>query len=1130
LSNFQFLQNEWAELHENAIQAEGLLNDDPRSACFYARRSLEVLVRWLYDSDPAYTYPYNDSLNSLIKDANFQGNVPLSISLKADYIRRQGNTAVHSTRAVRKSEAFQTVKELFHLCYWLARTYTRGDPAKVPAKFDESLIPPSRTKVHKQSAVQLQALQADLEARDAQLREQQKQLTAYKEKITALQAQVQVNRETNSRVVVDHDYNEAETRKYLIDVLLKESGWDPHAPNAAEYRVEGMPNQRGTGYVDYVLWGADGLPLAVVEAKRTTASPEKGRQQAKLYADCLENQFKRRPVIFYTNGLDTWLWDDTQYPPRKVQGFYTVDELERMIQRRTLAKSPTSIAPKTDIVERYYQLQAIRSICEHLEKRYRRALLVMATGTGKTRVSIALVDVLMRAGWVKNVLFLADRTSLVKQALGAFKRHLPECNPVSVLDGKEEARHARVVLSTYQSMMGMIDSVDDRQQKYFGSGHFDLVIIDEAHRSVYHKFGAIFDYFDSLLIGLTATPKDDVDRNTYQLFNLEDGVPNFNYDLEQAVQDGYLVPPRAISVPLKFLRQGIKYDELGDDEKLEWELLDWGENAPPDHVTAASLNRWLFNQDTVDQVLMNIMEHGIKVKGGDRLGKTIIFAKNHPHAEFILERFNANYPEQAGRFAQVIDNYVNYAQSLIDDFSKKDDPPHIAISVDMLDTGIDIPEAVNLVFFKAVHSKTKFLQMIGRGTRLCPDLFGPGEDKREFVIFDYCQNFEYFNENPRGYEGREQIPLQQQLFQRRLDLIEFMQADFTGSYDDLLKTYRDDLHEIVAGLNLENFIVRPQRKYVEPFRNRARWDQLTSEDIANLDRYVSGLPLPNENDEEAAKRFDLLVFSLQLAILEGNVRKQNTFQNRIMRAANNLLQMTSIPLVRAQVPLLQRLLEDDYWQEVSILGLNDLREPLRGLMNFIRQTQQNPLFTDFQDEIREGEVIYIVDTGGGVNVEQYQRKVQHFLQAHLSNRVIRKVRFAMQLTKEDLNELEEMFFSAEGIGDREAFRRIYGENKSLPAFVRSLAGLDRGAAKAAFSDFLDTSIFTADQITFINYIIDHLAANGSISEELLYEDPFTDLNDMGVDGVFSEPEVLSIFNIIRRINETIPGFRMRTAG
>jgi type I restriction enzyme R subunit len=769
MSNFAFLQPEWRGLHEAAAKAEGLANGDARASCFYARRCLEITVAWLYKNDKSLRLPYQDQLSALIHEPTFRQTVGEAIFAKARVIKDLGNLAVHSTRTIRRFDALRATTELFHICYWVARTYSR-DKVPPPALTFKTELLPRTGPIPQQTLDQLKGLEAQLHQKDEKLSLLLADKNNLDEELKKLREEVAAVKKANAAIPDTHNYSEAETRDYFIDLLVKEAGWALDKPEDIEYEVTGMPNAKGKGYVDYVLWGDDHKPLGLVEAKRTKHDARVGQQQAKLYADCLEKEFKQRPIIFYSNGYEHWIWDDTNHPPRSVQGFYKKAELELLIQRRRTRKSLAQTPISKEIVERFYQDRAIKRIGEALEEHHqRKALVVMATGAGKTRTVIALVDLLMRANWVKQVLFLADRIALVRQAVKAFKSHLPDAPPVNLITDKDAA--GRIFVSTYPTMMGLIDDARDGQRR-FGVGHFDLVIIDEAHRSVYQKYRAIFDYFDSLLVGLTATPKNEIDRNTYSLFDLEQGVPTDAYPLDEAVKDGFLVPMKAVSVPLKFQRQGIKYDDLSDEEKEQWDALEWNdEGIIPDKVEAAAVNRWLFNEDTVDRVLKHLMTQGQKVAGGDRLGKTIIFAKNNDHAEFIAERFNNSYPHYQGAFARVITFKTDYAQTLIDDFSIKEKAPHIAISVDMLDTGIDVPEVVNLVFFKLVRSKTKFWQMIGRGTRLCPDLFGPGQDKKFFYVFDYCQNLEFFSQDPETTAGVSSEPLSKRLFKARLGII-----------------------------------------------------------------------------------------------------------------------------------------------------------------------------------------------------------------------------------------------------------------------------------------------------------------------------------------------------------------------
>lgn len=917
MSQFAFLQTEFAEVYGLARKAETLALSDPRGACFHARLALESAVKWMYDNDRSLRSPYDTALSALIHEGTFRAAVGNALVTKARIIKDLGNKAVHETRPVPPQNAIICVRELFHFSYWLVRTYGRGPKPDAALAFNPDALPRA-VQVEASTLAKLQALAKEREAAARTLAEEQaarikseEDRAALDAEVKRLQAEIAAVKAANEKTADTHDYNEAETRDTFIDLLLAEAGWPLDQPRDREYPCKGMPSTSGDGFVDYVLWGDDGKPLAVIEAKRTKRDARVGQQQAKLYADCLEAEFGVRPLIFYTNGYEHWLWDDERYPPRAVHGFYKKDELELWRQRKANRRALTATSIDADIVERYYQTRAIRRVGEVFEKDHqRKALLVMATGSGKTRTVIALIDQLMRANWCKRVLFLADRVALVKQAHNNFKAHLPSAPSANLIEKhdpkKNDHNGARVCVATYPTMMGLIDEMQNGQRLY-GPGHFDLIVIDEAHRSIYRKYRAIFDYFDSLLVGLTATPRDEIDRDTYSLFELERGVPTDAYDLDEAVADGFLVPPTAVSVPLKFQREGIKYDELSDEDKEKWDILEWEGGLPGGMVEANAINKWLFNADTVDKVLEHLMTHGLKVAEGDRLGKTIVFAKNHDHAVFIAERFDANYPHLAGQFARVIDFKTEYAQSLIDDFSTADKAPHIAISVDMLDTGIDVPEVVNLVFFKIVRSKTKFWQMIGRGTRLCPDLFGPGRHKDNFLIFDFCQNFEFFNQNPKVTDGALGVSLGQRLFAARVALAGFVQdlpdGERTERLAQLERDVRTRLFDEISGMTLDNFLVRAKRKAVEHFQQADAWLALSGEDRDTLIHDIAGLPSAFEDNDIAAKQFDYIVLSGQLALLQ----QQASFigcKEKVMALAARLEELGNVPMVAAEMALI----------------------------------------------------------------------------------------------------------------------------------------------------------------------------------------------------------------------------------
>jgi type I restriction enzyme, R subunit len=954
--------------------------------------------------------------------------------------------------------------------------------------------------------------------------------------IKALQAEVAKAKAANTKVPDPHDYDEATTRDTFIDLLLSEAGWTFTKPGFdTEYPVTGMPNNSGDGFVDYVLWGDDRKPLGIVEAKRTKRDPRVGQQQAKLYADCLEKEFGQRPIIFYTNGYEHHIWDDRRYPPREIQGFLTKDELELAIRRRTTLKPLSSADIDPAIVERFYQTRAIRRVAESFEKDHlRRALLVMATGSGKTRTVIALSDLLMKANWARRILFLADRVALVNQSVNAYKKFLGSASPVNLVTDKNAT--GRVYVSTYPTMIGLIDEAKDGKKR-FGPGHFDLIIIDEAHRSVYRKYGAIFDYFDSLLVGLTATPKDEIDRDTYRLFDLQRGVPTDAYGLDEAVKDGFLVPPKAVSVPLKFQREGITYNDLPEEEKEAWDATDWDEDGSvPPRVESAAVNKWLFNEDTVDKALEYLMIRGTKVAAGDRLGKTIIFAKNHDHAAFIVERFDVNYPHLKGSFARVIDFKTEYAQSLIDEFSQSDKAPHIAVSVDMLDTGIDVPEVVNLVFFKIVRSKTKFWQMIGRGTRLRPDLFGPGKHKEYFKVFDFCQNFEFFNQNPDLTDGSSAASLTERLFTSRVQLVgeidelvgpkgthplvaeasskvETLPEKAITQHCHLRRSIAGRLVEEVASMSLDNFIVRPKRKYVEKYASAEAWTNLSIDERTELIEQVAGLPSALVDEDLAAKQFDLLILRTQLSILRHEASFSG-YRQKILQIAALLEELSNVPMVAKELALILEIQTDEYWQDVSAPALETVRRRLRELVKLIELKKRPIIYTDFEDEIGPGSEITVQGVNVGTDMDRFRLKARHFLKGNENHIAVLKLKRNEALTPLDLAELEKVFVTAGAHSKEIDHIRADG---GLGLFVRTLVGLEREAAKHAFDGFLAGKALSSDQIEFLNMVIDHLTERGAMDPRLLYDSPFTDIDPLGIAGVFNEPEIQEVISILGEV-------------
>jgi type I restriction enzyme R subunit len=1022
-------------------------------------------------------------------------------------IRKLGNAAVHTNARIKPQEALYALQLLHGFIGWITMIYGEETPPVRP--FDESLLPREAGK--DKSKEELQKLELAFHSQQSELKKLQDELASIK----ALKTH------NSAFVPPPIDPNEDLTRKIYIDTLLREAGWDPFGVNVPEYPVKNcMPQANGSngdGKVDYVLWGDDGRPVAVVEAKRTSRDPRVGQHQAKCYADCLQKEYGQRPVIFYTNGFQTWIWDDTDYAPREVFGFYTRDELQTLIQRRIFKKPLASQKINDDITDRYYQHEAIRKIAEVLENKHREALLVMATGVGKTRVAASLIDFLSKANWAKRILFLADRNALVHQAKTSMNDNLPHLPAVDLTKEKED-ESSRIVFSTYQTMINMIDGEVDGDNRYYSIGHFDLIIFDEIHRSVYNRYKSIFKYFDGIRIGLTATPKMEADRDTYALFNVEPNNPTYAYELDQAVNDGFLVPPRAISVPIKFQRKGIKYEELSEEEKLKYEeqFTDPVTGEFPDEIDSSALNKWLFNADTVDKVLGHLMVNGIKVEGGDKLGKTIIFARSHKHARFIEDRFNIQYPQYKGDFLKVIDYQEEYKYDLLNKFKGKQNMPQVAVSVDMLDTGIDVPEVANLVFFKPVRSSAKFWQMIGRGTRLCKDLFGFGIDKKEFMIFDFCENFEFFNNKPKGIEGTSGKSLSQRLFELRLRLSFVLQNQDETELKEYGRALLQGLILQTQSLNTDSFIVRQHWREVEKYKDPNAWNALTDLDIKELFDHIA--PLMAETDQdEMAKRFDALMLDIQLSVLNEE-KKQAGLIQKVVITAGKLAKKAGIPSVAKKMDFIQDAQNKTFWTAGDIPAIERLRTELRELIKFIDFESTVIYYTMFEDEF-EGDAQVHPLVYGFNDLDAYKRKVEQYLKQHSNHFAIHKIRNNIQITEGELVELERMLFEQGELGTKDEFVKAYGE-QPLGKFIRGIVGLDANAAKLAFGEILGGQTLNSQQIRFMDTIINFFTVKGVIEPAMLFEPPFTDINTSGIMGVFDEITSSRIISLIEGVNHT----------
>lgn len=896
------------------------------------------------------------------------------------------------------------------------------------------------------------------------------------------------------------DISEAETRRRFIDRMLREAGWDVldskgdtiEGKACIEIEVTGMPSNTGKGYADYVLFGNDSTPLAVIEAKRTSKDVKAGKHQAELYADCLERRYHVRPVIYYTNGFEIYCIDGLGYPPRKLLAFHSKRDLELIMSRRELYADGrpyiTDFSINEEISDRYFQKRAIKKLCEWFNAKHRRGLLVMATGTGKTRTAISLVDVMQRNRRIKNTLFLADRIALVDQAAKQFAKWLHDTDTTVLSDKTTDIDpNARITFSTYNTMINYVNS----DQKPFSIGRFDLIIIDEAHRSVFGKFGDIFRYFDSLLVGLTATPRDQMDKSTYKLLDLDSGEPTDCYEYEEAIQDGYLVKNIPKIRNSKVVNEGIKYDELSDDEKQQLEQVweyeqankDPDEEWVPRNINEQEIFKYIYNDDTVDKMLQDLMTNGLKVQSGELIGKTIIFAMNTPTAKLIVERFNVLYPEYGNGFCEQIDYSINHAKDLIKNFSFRDKVPQIAVSVDMLDTGIDVHDILNLVFFKRVRSRIKFLQMIGRGTRLCPDIFGAGKDKECFYIFDWGGNFKYFGENPQEITTVNPISLTERLFGVRADIACVLQApqyqddDFAKGLHDELKTI---LQTDVGKLNDAHIAVRDYQRTVEKYRDPASWQYISEVDVLELKNDIAPL-LPKSLENELAKKFDLLSLYVQLGLID-EAFDSRRHERQIIDIADALRKRASIPDIQAKTPLLNEIMTSAYWENKTLASIENMRKQIRDLLKYLIGDSGKTFTVSIDDIITDG------GDAGEINTTiTYREKLLDFLTRQRNHPVLQKIHNLERLSSADIDELERILWQE--LGTKEDYERYLRRdqmtaNIPVAAFIRKVVGLDRRKAITLFSDFISANTLSAEQEEFINNILNYVCQNGDMEKKV----------------------------------------------
>jgi len=1115
--NFEFLRAKRAVLADLAGFAERYAHEDPASSLIKQRSFVEHVVTAIYERYRLRP-PYSDNLNDLMNAESFRQSVPEVVQNKLHTVRKAGNHAAHPRRPITIQFSLECLAQLFDIARWFHVQVDGGDRSAAP-KFVPPPPEPEGSAKTKDALEKLRLAEAKYESVLAALEEETRKRLEAERAATEHATELNKLKEEGQKVASFLQFNEETTRRRLIDQALIAAGWNVGLNGAnteqvrQEVRLTTMPTPTGEGYADYVLYGDDGKPLAVIEAKRTAKDARVGAEQARMYAVCLEKETGVRPVIFFTNGVDVFLWDDAQgYPFRKVYGFFSKDSLEYLTHQRANKKALATVEPNLAIANRMYQLEAVKRVCERFSSNFRKALVVQATGTGKTRVAISLCDVLMRAGWVKRILFLCDRRELRRQADRVFKEFMPGEPRVIVDSSTGSDRDKRIYLATYPAMMRCFEDFD--------VGFFDLIIADESHRSIYKKFRALFQYFDALEVGLTATPVRFIERNTYELFGCEDRDPTSHFSFEDAIQSKppFLAPLRVMAVSTKFRREGFRYKDMTAAQQAELE--DQDPQAEAVDYDSEDLDKYFFNRDTTRAIWRSLMDSGIRESTGSHVGKTIVFARSHAHAVHLAEVFSDMYPQYGSTFCRVIDNQEPKADQLIDDFKNPDSELTIAISVDMLDTGIDVPEVVNLVFAKPVRSFVKFWQMIGRGTRLRKDLFGPGRDKTEFLIFDHWQNFWFFDEKYKETQPSPQKSLLQHLFETRVELA-------AVALDKMDQTTFEAAAALILGdiraVRDTNAIdARDKWMELELLADGDRVHHFAAATKADLLSIVAPLQhLRSIRGDEDAYRFDLLMTRLELELLRGGPSAPKVLDLRArVEEAVELLAKNLAP-VKAKAEEIQQVRSKDFWAAVEVHHLEGLRRELRGIMKYQQLPPTRRVAPQVFDVTDDGHLseTYIPKLEG-LDLVEYKRRVESVLREHFAeNPTLQRIRTGKNVRDDELEELARLVLE---VDDKANVKHLVGHDpetrRSLLTVFRGLVGLDAAAVEQAFSAFVHKHLrLSSQQLRFLQLLQNHIAQNGGIELERLYEPPFTTLHAESMDGLFQEPgdvdELLAILSV-----------------
>ncbi|MGF6905906.1 DEAD/DEAH box helicase family protein [Fusobacterium sp. PH5-44] len=1124
-ANFDFLINkkEYTLFSEACIKTERILSTSLTMCILGSYEALELAVRWVYSVENISSRDKYKTLEEFISDPLFVSLVDKKVYLKLPYIIKLWKYTLESDDNLTKDDGVLALSILFEFVTWIDYTYGLE---YFPRELKEEDIPVDIiTSINEEMALENRSI---LQKNREEIKKFQDQVTSVGQYFVSKKV---TNRET--RKFVPNDFDTMSVREYYIDLDLKFAGWDLEidVKKGIQYTIGNMVDGKEKIAIDYVLLGKDGLPLAIIEGKYSLEDFEYGRKRALKYAAHIGNDMRRIPVVFLLHGGNYYYLENLNSTPRMISGIFNIEDLHRIRNQVKSKKNLVTVSADPRITNYTYQIEAAKAVIHDIGENKRKSIVFISSGLGKTRILAGVIDLMSRANYISSVLYLTGRKTNLKYVKKMLKNLIVG---MSVGEYSEELdENTRLVISTTESIMKEIGNISGSGEKYFSPGQFDLIVVDEVYRNTVVAYKKIFDYFDSLVVGISPLPQSDIDSKISEFFNLKQDENSYIYHYEEALQkEKIIVPYNVVNIPNRLFENEMFYDQLSTENKNHCEetytddkskMLNW--------VPSVMNNNYLMSVHTIDLALEDIMKVGIISSKDECIGKTILFAQNKNHAELILQRFRMKFTEFASDFAKIAYCDDNNA---VDDFVDPEKKVNLLIDVGFATAGLDLPEVVNVVLFKKIYSKYEFYQMVNIGNRSCKNITlvdskeGLYIGKKRYYVFDYLGNFDFFNEEKNHTDGLEIKNVSEEIFSRCVEIVYSIQKESLidrESHNFSEKIINFLIEQVKkAGKEFDN--VHFQLSNIERYyRKNTYFPALKEEDKKILITQVAPL-IEIDGSDEHALQFDNFMYGLILAQLEGTAFVIKA-KRQLVNICNMLKKNEHIDPIRKEKEFIEYYGSRKFLDNSTIVDLENLRMKIRTLMKYVfeiisetadentQKTTLEKMETDLnasnEDVLEEMEKEIEKDDGVD-NIREYKEKVTRWIKSKLLLSAIYKLRNNMPLLPQDYKDLEKAFTKT--LGTKKEYESAYG-NLPYGLLVRETIPLERESVKVAFFNVNTDKTLNEEQKAFISKMMEYIINHGYMDELKLVNGEIEGFDKF--EDIFDNEREKKIIKILREI-------------